>query len=349
MSIGFRALLVVLFAALVSVSMQAQTAGPPWPAQVAVPATHRIKLDSSINGESYTLFVRTPLTPPPPQGYPVIYVLDGDFWFGTAADIALSIGYPARWPVVVAIGHGVFDDMQVVARYARRPPGDESPLGIRDISSAQSVMRFRDYTLPVAPAHRAPAWTGLTPDNVGGVDDFLRVIEAEIKPKVAALVPVDGANQALFGHSIGGLAVLRALLTEPAAFRTFIAASPAVWWDGEAVLAAEKDFADAVEAGAASPRVLLTVGANEPNSPNPPQSLIDTLPADRAAELTAYVSMASRWRGMVSGTRSLAERLAALDGPASYRVAFVAFEGEGHASSVPAALARAMQFAFVED
>jgi predicted alpha/beta superfamily hydrolase len=349
MSIGFRTLSVVLLAALTNVATHAQPPGLPRPADVATPATHRIKFDSSINGESYTLFVRTPLTPPPPEGYPVIYVLDGDFWFGTASDIGLSIGDPARWPVVVAIGHGVFDDMEVVARYARRRPGDESPLGIRDISSANNIMRFRDYTLPVSPAHRAPVWTGLTPDNVGGVDDFLRVIEAEIKPKVAALVPVNVENQALFGHSIAGLAVLRALLTEPNAFRTFIAASPAVWWDGDAVLTDEKAFSDSVEAGEAGPRVLFTVGANEPDSPNPPQSLIDALPADQAAELTAYVSMASRWSGMVSGTRSLAERLATLDGSASYRTAFVAFEGEGHASSLPAALARGMHFAFVED
>jgi hypothetical protein len=95
--------------------------------------------------------------------------------------------------------------------------------------------------------------------------------------------------------------------------------------------------------------LLMTVGANEPDSPNPPQSFIDTLPADKAAELAAYVNMASRWSGMVSGTQSLAARLEKLQGTAAYRVAFVAFEGEGHASGVPAALARGMQFAFVQD
>jgi predicted alpha/beta superfamily hydrolase len=351
MSTGFRAILgfLVCFLAGVSAHAQAQAGSPPWPAEVATPASHRITFDSAINGESYTLFIRTPLTPPPPQGFPVIYVLDGDFWFGAASDIALSIGDPARWPVVVAIGHGVFDDMAVVARYAQRRPGDESPLGVRDMSSANNVLRFRDYTLPVSPAHRAPAWTGLTPDNVGGLDDFLEVVEREIKPKVAALVPVNADNQALFGHSIGGLAVLRALFTKPSAFRTFIAASPAIWWDGDAVLADEQAFGDKVEKGEAAPRVLMTVGANEPDSPNPPQSFIDTLPAERAAELTAYVEMAGRWSGMVSGTRNLVGRLAALPGPPPYRATFVAFDGESHASTVPAALARGIQFAFVEN
>src|SRR5688572_15153109 len=291
MSTGLRAAFSFLVCVLASAA-EAQV-GPPWPAEVAVPASHRIKFDSAINGESYTLFIRTPLTPPPPQGFPVLYVLDGDFWFGTASDISLSIGDPARWPVVVAIGHGVFDDMAVVARYAQRRPGDESALGVRDMSSANNVLRFRDYTLPVSSVHRAPAWTGLTPDNVGGVDDFLEVVEQEIKPKVAALVPVNAGDQALFGHSIGGLAVLRALFTKPHAFRTFIAASPAIWWDGDAVLADEKAFSDRVEKGEVAPRVLMTVGAAEPDSPNPPQSFIDTLPADKAAELTAYVDRKS--------------------------------------------------------
>lgn len=326
----------------------ARVAAPSRPAEVSFPSSHRIKFDSTINGESYTLFIRVPLTPPPSGGYPVIYVLDGDFWFGAASDIALGIGDPSRWPVVVAIGHGVFDDMEVVRKYALRRPGDTSPPGIQEMSSANNVLRFHDYTLPVAPAHRAPAWTGLTPPNVGGVDDFLQVIEKEIKPKVASLVSINTANQALFGHSLGGLAVLRAFFTEPNAFRTFIAASPAIWWDGDAVLAGEKALSESIARGKTSPRLLVAVGANEPDSPNPPQSFVDTLPADKAAELRAYVKMAGQWSGMVLGSRNLAERLAKLKGPPSYKVKFVAFDGESHASVPPAALARGMQFAFVE-
>lgn len=338
---------VLILGLLAGVPALAQVAGPSWPAQVATPASQRIKFTSAINGESYTLFIRTPLTPAPPQGHPVLYVLDGDFWFGTAADIALSMGDPARWPVVVAIGHGVFDDMGVVARYAPRRPGDNSsPRHLGDISMANNTLRFHDYTLPVAQSHRAPDWTGLTPANVGGVDDFLQVIEKEIKPKVAELVRVDAANQALFGHSIGGSAVLRALFTEPNAFRTFIAASPAIWWDADAVLAGEKGFSELVEKGKAGPRVLLTVGSNEPESPNPPQQFIDSLPADKAAELTAYVKMASHWSGMVSGARNLVGRLEKLKGTPTYKVSFVTFEGESHASVVPAALSRGIQFAF---
>ena len=341
-----RTMLPALLYLLMAAPALAQTAGPPWPAEVSVPSTRHIQFTSAINGESYTLYMHVPLTPPPPGGYPVIYVLDGDFLFGMASDISLAIGNPNTTPVVVAIGHGMLEDMDVVARYAHRKPGDASPMGLADIGGALNTLRFHDLTLPVASDHRAPDWTGLTPDNVGGVDDFLKVIETEIKPRVAARVPVNAGNQVLFGHSIAGLAVLRALFTEPTVFRTFIAASPSLWWDADAVLVDEQRFAAVVEGGRVSPRVLITVGADEPDSPNPPQRFIDSLPADRAAALNAYVKMASRWSGMVSGARDLAGRIGKLRGGSGYTVQFVAFQGEGHASVQPAALSRGMHFAF---
>jgi predicted alpha/beta superfamily hydrolase len=341
-----RRILAALVCAVVAGPVSAQTAGPPWPAQVSVPSTHRIQFTSTIDSESYTLSIHVPLTPPPPTGYPVIYVLDGDFLFGLASDISMDIGNPNLTPVVVAIGHGLLDNMDIVARYAKRKPGDTTPIGLADIGGAFNALRFHDLTLPVAPNHRAPDWTGLTPDNVGGVDAFLKVIETEIKPRVAATIPVNSTDQAIFGHSIGGLAVLRALFTEPTAFRTFIAASPSIWWDADAVLTDERTFAEAVQGGHVSPRVLITVGADEPNSPNPPPSFIASLPPDEAASLGAYVKMASQWSGMVSGARDLASRLEKLHGGTGYLVKFAAFDGESHASVQPAALSRGMHFAF---
>ncbi len=338
-----RTMIAAFLYLLMASQAQAQTAGPPWPAQVSVPSTHRIQFNSAINAESYTLSIHVPVTPPPPEGYPVIYVLDGDLLFGMASDISMTTGKP---PVVVAVGHGLFENMDVVARYTKRKPGDTSPVGLADIGAALNASRFHDLTLPVASNHRAPDWTGLTPENVGGVDEFLKVIETEIKPKVAATVPVNAADQAIFGHSIAGLAVLRALFTEPRAFRTFIAASPSIWWDADAVLKDERRFGDAVEGGRASPRILITAGAEEPDSPNPPQSFIASLPPDKAAALNTYVKMASQWSGMVSGARDLAGRIGKLRGGTGYKVQFVAFEGESHSSVPPAALSRGMHFAF---
>jgi len=93
-------------------------------------------------------------------------------------------------------------------------------------------------------------------------------------------------------------------------------------------------------------RVLITVGANEPESPNPPASFIASLPTDKASSLKSYLKMASQWSGMVSGARQLAARLGKLHGGADYKVQFVAFDGEDDASVLPAALSRGMRFAF---
>src|SRR5450755_2478793 len=63
-----RAITAVFLCVLTAGQVRAQTAGPPWLAEVSIPSTHRIKFTSPINSESYTLFIHVPLTPPPPGG-----------------------------------------------------------------------------------------------------------------------------------------------------------------------------------------------------------------------------------------------------------------------------------------
>lgn len=338
-----RSTLVAALLMLPCATVNAQTR-LPWQAEVAIPSSHRLKFTSKITGESYTIYVRVPLTPPPANGYPVIYVLDGDQYFGMASDIGLNVGGPDN-PVIVGIGHGVLDDPEVIAAYAGRKRGDNAPLTFMDSAQALNTLRFHDLSLPVAPAHRAPDWTGLTPSNVGGADQFLQVIEREIKPRVYAVANINKSNQAIFGHSIAGLTVLRALFTEPTAFRSFIAASPSIWWDADAVLKDEARFRSVVESGQVAPRILLTAGGNEPESPNPPASFLATLPPDRLASLTEYLKMANTWSGMVSGARNLAARLSGISGKAGYKAEFAVFADEDHASVLPAAMSRGIQFA----
>ena len=78
-------------------------------------------------------------------------------------------------------------------------------------------IRMRDYRSQMAgPARSIAAPTFVERDigpETGDADAFLRVIEKEIKPGVEALVPINRSNQALFGHSDGGLAVVHALFT----------------------------------------------------------------------------------------------------------------------------------------
>ncbi|MBN9546509.1 MAG: alpha/beta hydrolase [Alphaproteobacteria bacterium] len=328
--------------ALMAVPALASDDNRIWPAEVSIPNTRQIQFTSAINGEPYTLFVSIPFIPAPPGGYPVYYVLDGEAYFSTAATASLLLQENAA--VVVGIDHLAFNDRAVIEKYARRKPSDTGPIGTDAMINAYNRLRTHDLTLPVAPAHRAPDW--FEPSRNGGVDDFLKIIETEIKPRIAALVSVDAANQALYGHSLGGLAVVRALFTEPNAFRSFIASSPSLWWDGDAVLKGEEKFAAAVTAGRAAPRILITAGDDEDELPIPPRAFVNSLPPDKQAEIVPYLKMRSSWSGMVSGTRALAARLAALDGAKGYKAEYALMMGEDHPTAALVSVGRGLRFAF---
>mgnify|MGYP001546589236 CR=1 FL=1 len=95
--------------------------------------------------------------------------------------------------------------------------------------------------------------------------------------------------------------MVRALFTEPNAFRSFIASSPSLWWDGDAVLKGEEKFAAAVTAGRAAPRILITAGGDEDELPIPPKAFVNSLPPDKQAEIVPYLKLRSSWSGAVSG------------------------------------------------
>jgi predicted alpha/beta superfamily hydrolase len=215
--------------------------------------------------------------------------------------------------------------------------------------AAFQAMRDYDFKWPVSPEHRAPA---LVEKDIGAetgdVGAFLQVIEKEIKPRVEAMVPIDRSNQALFGHSSGGLAVVYALFTEPTAFRTFIPASPTIWYDGGAVLDRETQFAAAVTAKRIVPRVLVTVGALEPENVGPSkEDLAGFTPAQRVA-IAPYAKMRGTWPGMITGARELAAQLKALHGKPGYKVDYQLIADQDHPSSAYVAIIRGLRFAFVD-
>lgn len=81
-----------------------------------------------------------------------------------------------------------------------------------------------------------PTTSGTTRAVGGGAAAFLDVIERRIKPEVERRARIDTRQQALWGHSLGGLFVLNALYTRPAAFQSYLAASPSLWWSQGAAL-----------------------------------------------------------------------------------------------------------------
>lgn len=316
-----------------------QAAAPP--AQVTIANSRRLDFVSTVNGRRYAISVGLPWGPPPPHGYRVIYVLDGYDYF---ASVVEAVRANLNAPDVVVVGIGYPDDRAFVAGVlARHRPLPPWLRAVPPDEAAFSLERLRDLTLPAGEAtlaaESAPGETPPRASEVGGLDGFLQTIEREVKPRVEALVPIDRSDQAIFGHSLGGLAVLRALFVEPRAFRTFIAASPSIWWANRAVLADEPAFAAAVERGAAAPRVLITVGADE-----------ETVPTRLALEFgldPAKLEALAHGERMIGNARDLVRRLQALRGSAPYQVRDLAvFADQGHGTSPWPAIGLAVTFAF---
>lgn len=64
----------------------------------------------------------------------------------------------------------------------------------------------------------------------GGGTNFLHFLRDELIPYINKNYPSNGDNT-LWGHSLGGLFVINALLTEPATYKSYIAVDPSLWWD----------------------------------------------------------------------------------------------------------------------
>jgi predicted alpha/beta superfamily hydrolase len=81
----------------------------------------------------------------------------------------------------------------------------------------------------------------LTPTHVstynaptGGADKFLGYIKDELIPYIDQHYPSNGDNT-IWGHSLGGLFVVYAMLKAPDAFKSYIAVDPSLWWDNHYV------------------------------------------------------------------------------------------------------------------
>lgn len=271
--------------------------------QVLVPGAQQLDVRASSTGHRYRVFLSVPPGPAPEAGHPVLYVLDGNAAFPVAAFLSRAAARYSevsgqKAPVVVGIGYPVNTDFDFDARR-------------------------RDYTVGATQPELAT--------SEGGADRFLDFIEKDLKPLIAAKQPVDAKRQAIFGHSFGGLFVLRALFTRPEAFSTYLASSPSIWWNGRRVLnelPALQDLRQKLD-GRPLPRVQVSVGALEDDPPKGKYS---------AEKLAMHAS-----RPMVSEARSVSARLKALPGWAD-QVVYHELAGEDHGMVWLPALSRGLQF-----
>ena len=234
-------------------------------APVVVARSAQYDLTSRINGRAYRVMVSTPSVFDPSTAHPVVYVLDGNGYFGTVTEAVnfFSFSKQTAPAIVVAIGYQ-----------------SEDP-------NVWSRERRLDLTPTSTPASSAAGPSG-------GGDAFLQVIEQEIKPLIRSHYKIDDSRQALFGFSFGGLAALRSLFRNPTAFSAYIVGSPSIWWDNKAVLADEAAFSTRVRSGELQLHVILTSARDEQYHGSDPKLLAAAQSGqrmvDNASELAARLS-----------------------------------------------------------
>lgn len=268
---------------------------PPGISPAAADATRPVSLPGAFEfllplaeGEDYRVMVWRPPGEPPADGWPAIVALDADRTFLALADLVRS---QSRNPDATGV----------------------LPMVVVGIEAAKDAKdrRARDFT---------PSGGGNPAE--GGAEAFRGFLETVVKPTVGRVAPLDPKRQALFGHSYGGLFALWSATAHPGDYALHAAASPSLWWNGAALMAA-----DLAPLAAAKSAVLVTVAeydqADDPLTERP----------GHGEKLAA--------RRMVDNARAFAARLKAAGVP-TYTAEFA---GETHGSTVPAAAARTARVA----
>ncbi len=219
-----------------------------------IPSTQVWELASD-NGEVYRIFVSLPSEGEPPEdGYPVLYVLDGNAYFGSFAQARWVQEYlPIGKSIIVGVGYPTED--------------------------AYDVRRLNDYTAPLLdPPPRQ--WRELAKYKSGARRPFLDFMTGKLRTEISRRYRTDPDRHSLFGHSFGGLFALYALYERPQAFHSIVAASPSMEWNEQGMLEEERMFTTQLTSGkiTKTSRLMVVVGDRDTDDdPEPARALVDRL------------------------------------------------------------------------
>jgi uncharacterized protein len=131
-----------------------------------------------------------------------------------------------RYPVVYLIDGGLAQDFHHITGLAQ--------LGALSwqtqemiVVGVETIDRRRELAFPV---ERDEALHREFP-SAGSSAEFRRYLIEEVKPAIEARYRTSGED-ALLGESLAGLFIVETLLKQPAAFDTYMAMDPSLWWDG---------------------------------------------------------------------------------------------------------------------
>ena len=142
----------------------------------------------------------------PELSYPVIYLTDGDRYFGLASDL-----------VHAELGQNGIDVVLVGIAYGSRELNDEK--------------RDRDFQGPTGE------------DQRGGSQRFLDFLRLELMPKLESEFRLDPKHRTLVGWSRGATFGLMTMFQEPTLFRNYVCLSPRLNYENWSVIETETKYA----------------------------------------------------------------------------------------------------------
>ena len=200
--------------------------------EVTIPNTETQILHSSTNEQDYQIDVALPenYASEASKTYPVIYVLDGNAWFGVTTTITRMLAFGNELPDAIVVGIGY--------------PTDET--------GEILVSREIDFT-PTK-----------IKDNTGGAGQFLSFLEKDLISFIENEYRTKDGDRTLVGKSHGGLFAFYALFQKPELFNRYIVMSPTLWWNDQVLFELEEEFANT---HAELPvKLFLSVGDKEPEN-----------------------------------------------------------------------------------
>jgi hypothetical protein len=174
----------VWIAALIATTLFAQIKSAAHYPPVELKGTQLLKFKSGINSQNYEIYLELPKSYNDSinKRYPVLYVLDGQWFFPSIIETRESMHYEGYLPEMIVVGIGWPDKFH--------------------------ANRNRDFF----PANTQNSTLG------GGAPSFLKVLKDEIIHFVDSTYRSDKTNNILQGQSAGGAFALYALFHDPTLF-----------------------------------------------------------------------------------------------------------------------------------
>jgi predicted alpha/beta superfamily hydrolase len=166
----------------------------------------------------------------PLKKWPVVYLIDGNWFFGMVTAMVRNMGWFGKWSgnttdaIIVGIGY----------------PEDKNP---QQALCDQIARRFHDLSpIPDKNLETSIGNVLMRPVFTGGAGNFLRFIRDELIPIIDKDFPTDPRKRTLVGHSLGGTFTAFALFEEPRLFSTYIIGSPSLEYGDRFIFKREETF-----------------------------------------------------------------------------------------------------------